>query len=80
MTTIKTIFGEYTTFNDIPIHSVFIWGDGLKFIKLSNAIPDVGMSKQSPNCFDLKKHHYCTMTSEHKVKLIKKLEDFVLED
>lgn len=76
MTEIKTIFGIYTYFNEIPIHSVFIWGDGLKFIKLANAIPDTGMSKQPCNCFNLQTHHYCTMTAKHKVKLVKKIEDF----
>ena len=55
MAEFKTIFGTYTYFNEIPVHSVFIWGDGLKFIKLADAIPDVGMSKQPPNCFDLQK-------------------------
>lgn len=76
MTEIKTIFGTYTTFNEIPIHSVFIWGNGLKFIKLSNAIQGVSLSKQPANCFDLQKNHYCTFGSEHKVKVVKRLEDF----
>lgn len=76
MTEIKTIFGTYTYFNEIPIHSVFIWGEGLKFIKLADAIPGVGMSKQPCNCFDLQKQSYCTMTAKHKVKLVKKVSDF----
>lgn len=76
MTEIETIFGIYTYFNEIPIHSVFIWGNGLKFIKLADAIPDVGMNKQPPNCFDLQKYHYCTMSAKHKVKVVKKISDF----
>ena len=76
MTEIKTIFGTYTYFNEIPVHSVFIWGNGLRFIKLANATPDVGMSKQPPNCFNLQKQTYCTMTAKHRVKLVKKLSDF----
>ena len=63
-------------FNDIPIHSVFVWGDGLKFIKLADAIPDVGMSKQPPNCFDLQKHHYCVMSAKHKVKIVKTADQY----
>lgn len=76
MTEIKTVFGTYTDFNEIPVHSVFIWGDGLAFIKLADAIPDVSMSKQPPNCFNLKSWDYCTMTAKHKVKLFKKISDF----
>lgn len=76
MTEIKTIFGTYTYFNEIPIHSVFIWGDGLKFLKLADAIPNIGMNKQSPNCFNLQKQTYCTMTAKHRVKLVKKISDF----
>ena len=76
MTEIKTIYGTYTYFNEIPVHSVFTWGKGLKFLKLSDAIPDVGMSKQPCNCFNLQTHHYCTMTAKHQVKVIKKIEDF----
>lgn len=76
MTEFKTIFGTYTYFNELPVHSVFIWGDGLKFIKLADAIPNVGMSKQPPNCFDLQEQQYCTMTAKHKVKLVKKISDF----
>ena len=79
MTEIKTIYGIYTYFNEIPVHSVFIWGNGLKFIKLSDAIPDVGMSKQSSNCFNLQNHHHCTMTAKHRVKLIKKMEEYSWE-
>lgn len=75
MSEIKTVFGTYTYFNEIPVHSVFIWGSGLKFIKLANAIPNVGMSKQLPNCFDLQKQHYCTMTAKHKVKLVKQISE-----
>ena len=56
MTEFKTIYGTYTYFNEIPIHSVFIWGDGLQFIKLSDAIPNVSTKTQKPNCFDLQKH------------------------
>ena len=63
-------------FNDIPIHSVFIWGDGLQFIKLSNAIPNVPMRKQAPNCFDLQKHHYCVMSAKHKVKIVKTIDQY----
>ena len=76
MTEIKTVYGIYTYFNEIPVHSVFIWGAGLKFIKLANAIHNVGMSKQPSNCFDLQKQRYCTMTAKHRVKLIKKKEDY----
>ena len=76
MAEFKTIFGTYTYFNEIPVHSVFIWGAGLKFIKLANAIPDVGMSKQLCNCFDLQKQTYCTMTAKHRVRLVKKISDF----
>ena len=76
MTEFKTIFGTYTYFNEIPVHSVFIWGDGLQFIKLSDAIPNASMSTQKPNCFDLQKHHYCVMSAKHKVKLVKQISDF----
>ena len=65
-------------FNELPINSVFIWGDGLYFLKLKNAIPGVGMSKQPSNCFDLQKQHYCTMTSDHICKLVKQPDDFDL--
>lgn len=67
---------EYTYFNEIPIHSVFIWNDGLQFIKLSNAIPNVPQDTQKPNCFDLQKHHYCVMRAKSRVKLVKKISDF----
>lgn len=67
---------EYTYFNEIPVHSVFIWGDGLQFIKLSNAIPNVSMHIQKPNCFDLQKQHYCVMGAKSPVKLVKKISDF----
>ena len=76
MTEIKTIYGIYTYFNEIPIHSVFTWGKNLKFLKLSDAIPDVGMSKQPCNCFNLQTNHYCTMTAKHQVMLIKQPSDF----
>ena len=67
---------EYTYFNEIPVHSVFIRGKDLKFIKLTDAIPNVDMSKQPPNCFDLQKHHYCVMGAKSPVKLVKKISDF----
>lgn len=76
MTESKTIFGTYTYFNEIPVHSVFIWGDGLQFIKLSDAIPNVSTKTQKPNCFDLQKQHYCTMGTKSRVKLVKKISDF----
>jgi hypothetical protein len=79
MAEFKTIFGTYTYFNEIPVHSVFIWGDGLKFIKLADAIPDVGMSKQPSNCFNLQKQTYCTMTAKHRVKLVKQIADYDTE-
>ena len=63
-------------FNDIPVHSVFVWGDGLQFIKLSNAIPNIPMHKQKPNCFDLQKHHYCVMSATHKVKIVKTADQY----
>lgn len=63
-------------FNDIPIHSVFVWGDGLQFIKLSNAIPNVRMREQKPNCFDLQKHHYCVMSATHRVKIVKTVDQY----
>ena len=76
MTEFKTIYGTYTYFNELPVHSVFIWGDGLQFIKLSDAIPNAPMPTQKPNCFDLQKHHYCAMSAKHKVKLVKQISDF----
>ena len=72
----KPYLGTYTYFNEIPVHSVFIYGDGLQFIKLSNAIPNAPMPTQKPNCFDLQKHHYCVMSAKHKVKLVKQISDF----
>lgn len=63
-------------FNDIPIHSVFVWGDGLQFIKLSNAIPNVPMHTQKPNCLDLQKHHYCVMSATHRVKIVKTVDQY----
>lgn len=76
MTDFKTIFGTYTYFNEIPVHSVFIWGEGLKFIKLTDAIPNVDTSEQPPNCFDLQKQHYCVMGAKSLVKLVKNISDF----
>lgn len=66
---------EYTYFNEIPVHSVFIWR-GLKFIKLTNAIPDIDVSKQPPNCLNLENQHYCVMSVKHRVKLVKQISDF----
>ena len=63
-------------FNDIPIHSVFVWGDGWQFIKLSNAIPNIPIHNQKPNCLDLQKHHYCTMSAAHRVKLVKTVDQY----
>ena len=69
---------SYITFNEAPIHSIIIWGNGLKFIKLADALPNIGLSKQPPNCFDLQKNHYCTLGSKHKVKISTRIEDFIL--
>lgn len=63
-------------FNDIPIHSVFVWGDELQFIKLSNAIPNIPMHRQKPNCLDLQNHHYCTMSATHRVKIVKTVDQY----
>lgn len=62
-------------FNDLPIHSVFRWGNR-EFLKLSNAIPNVALHKQTSNCYDLDKSHYCVFSSEHKCILIKQPSDF----
>lgn len=62
-------------FNDIPIHSVFTWGD-IQFIKLANAIPNVRMHRQAPNCLNLQNNHYCVMSAKHKVKVIKTVDDY----
>lgn len=69
-------FGNYIRFNEIPVHSVFIWGEGLKFIKLTNAIPNVVASKQPPNCLNLENQHYCVMDAKSPVKLVKNISDF----
>ena len=67
---------KYMPFNELPNNSVFIWGEGLQFLKLKDAIPDVGMSKQPTNCFDLQKNHYCVMSAKHLCKLVKQPDDF----
>ena len=79
MTEIKTIYGIYTYFNEIPVHSVFIWGKNLKFIKLADAIPDAGVNEQPCNCRNLHTNNYSTMTAKCKVKLIEKKGDYSWE-
>ena len=61
---------QIMTFNKLPIHSVFIWGEGCKFLKLKDAEVGVGMSKQPTNCLNLQNLHYCTMTSKHSCVLL----------
>ena len=65
-----------TLFNELPIHSIYIWGDNLKFIKLADAVPGVRVNKQPPNCLDLQTNHYCAMSATHQVKLVKAIDDF----
>ena len=70
------------TFNDIPVYSVFVWGDHDIFVKTANAIPGVGMSKQPTNCIRLSDRHHCTMTVDHKCieviqpRMLSELKDF----
>ena len=53
-------------FNDIPLNSIFVWGDNQIFIKTKDAVPDTGMSKQPSNCIRMLDRHKCTMTANHK--------------
>ena len=62
---------QIMTFNELPVNSIFLWEDGVRFLKLKDAEVGIGMSKQMPNCFNLENHHYCTMTSRHRCVLLK---------
>ena len=62
------------SFNELPIHCIYLWGT-TRHIKLKDAVPNVGMRHQPPNCFNLKTQTYCTMTADHKCKLIKTLDE-----
>ena len=80
MTTIstKTIWGDYIPFNDAPIHSVIIWGNGIKFLKIGNALPRIPLHKQNPNCFNLNRGTYCVLGTKSKVKVVKQSEDLIM--
>lgn len=61
-------------FNVIPMGAVFALGNGNRYIKLRQAIPDA--VKQPVNAFDLQMQTYCTFTSKHPVRLVKRMEQF----
>lgn len=74
---------EYT-FNQLPLHSIFIDDKGRVFIKLNDALSDIDVSKQSPNSLWLNGSyaipHYTVFPANRTVRLIKKLEDFIPVD
>ena len=59
------------TFNELPVNSLFIWGNGLRFFKTKDAVSGVKMSEQEPDCISLSNLHGCVIADKAPCKLIK---------
>ena len=59
------------TFNELPVNSLFIWGNGLRFFKTKDAVTGVEMSEQEPDCISLSNLHGCVIAAKAPCKLIR---------